>query len=165
MHEIPDSNFDDSGPKSVEELARSSIARQQAGEKLYLVLYGGRPVGAIGYAKVTEIGGVFRGICFTQDVHGSGVPLAAVKMMLKEVFDGGVQSVVAIVFADNFRVRWFLNKLGALAIVSELKDAIRGGKPVRLRAYRIQACDFYALHEYPVHKDVPDPTGVLGGIA
>lgn len=165
MREFPESSFDDAAPKTADGLATKMIAGESAGQKYSLVLYRGEPVGAIGYLQISSAGGIFKGICFTRSVHGSGVPLAAVSMFLEEVFQSGTETVVAIVFADNLRIRGFLPKLGAVGVFSELPSAKRDGESVRLRAYRIRADDFLEMHRLRVRQGVPDATGVLGGMA
>lgn len=163
LQEWPESNLDDAAPKSADELAKKLIAAQQAGERHFLVLYKGQPVGAIGYARVSSTGAMFKGICFASRVHGTGIAAAAVSMVLDEIFQLGIQTIVAVVFADNLKVRWFLMKLGAEGVFAELPNAVRNGKQIRLRAYRIHADDFYSLQQPQVRQDVPNAAGVLEG--
>jgi len=143
MREFPSSNLDDYGPKNAEELGKSLTTKQQAGEKVYLVVYRGRPVGAIGYARVSTTEGVFRGVCFAKEVHGSGVAFEAVRMVLVRAFRDGVGIVLAYAFADNIRIRKFLRKFGAIRkLAPGLPSSMRGGKVVQTAVYGIRANDF-----------------------
>lgn len=143
MAEFPSSNLDDGGPKNADELGKSLITKQQAGEKVYLVVYRGQPVGAIGYAQISPTDGMFRGVCFTRGVHGSGVAFHAVRLVLEKAFAGGTRTVLAYAFADNIRIRKFLRKFGATKRAAPgLPSARRNGKVVQTMVYGIRAHDF-----------------------
>lgn len=167
MLEFPSSNLDDSGPKTAVELGESLRAKQKAGEKVYLVVYRGRPVGAIGYAQTSPDEGRFRGICFTREVHGSGVPFQAVRMVLDQAFNSGTRIVGAVVFADNVRVQKFLKKLGGEDLWKpwrgpECPATVRDGEPLQQKIYGIHIHDFLrAMQGRAFDQEHPHQTGDL----
>ncbi len=112
MNEVGDQNLDDSGPKNASELRAHLERRLAAGEELWEVLADGKPIGAIGYIRVTAELGRFHGICFTKEVHGSGIPFQAVVEVLRLVFARGTECLETYFFADNMQVIKFLKKLG-----------------------------------------------------
>ncbi len=113
LREFPEQNFDDAGPKTLEELEQSIKERYRAGHTLIEVLANEKPAGLIGYQQVSLDVGIFRGICFTQSVHGSGIPIQALREFLESLFDGQTEKVYAQYFSFNRRVGRFLQKLGA----------------------------------------------------
>jgi RimJ/RimL family protein N-acetyltransferase len=147
LMEKPEQSFNDFGPKNIRELAEQTIQRIIEGEIISEVLFDGTPVGAIGYNQVTEEIGVFRGIVFTESVHGTGVPFAAVSMVLDAVFKAGTQKVFARCFETNKQVAKFLKKLGARDEDLEAGTTICGGCVVAWKVVSIKYGDF--VSRYP----------------
>jgi len=160
MQEFPEFNFSDHGPKSYIEFTEEMERRKERGWDLYLVFWDSLPIGAIGYQRM-EIQGKpvawFRGICFTREVHGSGLPLEAVFEVLKRGFEAGVERVYAEFFSDNIAIAKFLAKLAA-------KDcdmpgsSWRAGQLVPYLTVSITANDFRGLRrskDPQEHTDTP----------
>jgi RimJ/RimL family protein N-acetyltransferase len=112
LQENPSANFDDSGPKDAGELRALIDRRLGAGEQAWEVLADGEPVGAIGYIQCSPSVGGLRGMCFAQRVHGTGVSLRAMRLLLSLAFARGTKTIEAFYFASNARVERFLAKLG-----------------------------------------------------
>lgn len=142
LHEYPESNFDDTGARTLDGLRDAIRYREDSGEILWEVIQSGQPVGIIAYKQLFREQGMFRGICFTREMHGTGVPLRAVRKVLSMVFDGDTQKVAAIHFEDNFRVAAFLKKLGAVSREHSLSPTVRNGKPLHWKAVEIAKDDF-----------------------
>lgn len=150
LNEYPERNFDDAGPRSIEELARDVRAREAAGETVWELLDGGLPVGVVGYIQKTQQIGQFHGICFSKDVHGSGIPLLGVAEVLDRAFAAGTEVVEAYYFADNYRVARFLRKLGADGLNEERipNGSLRKGRPVDWGKMNIPAERFRLLEPF-----------------
>lgn len=141
--EAESQNFDDMGPRNITELTRQIGQQEALGDVITEVIYQGNPVGAVGYLEVTPELGTFRGIVFTKAVHGTGVPFAAVAMVLEDAFNNGTRKVFSKSFEDNIAVCKFLKKLGAQD--EEGIDAghtTRGGAAVKWTVASIRADDF-----------------------
>lgn len=112
--EDKDKNFSDDGPRSLAHMEIDIQRRQGDGESIYCVLLKREPIGVIAHKPVVA-GAMerFNGICFAEKVHGTGIPLEAVSLVLERIFNTGVGMVAAAYFADNARVEAFLKKLGA----------------------------------------------------
>lgn len=146
MLEYPVSNFDSSGPKSVTELHSFIDDRVLAGVRYTEVCCDGRPVGVVGilrFGRSAEL----RGICFTREVHGSGIPLDGVARIMKDLFDQGIPAVEAGYFQDNRRVARFLQKIGAKVTGwSEPTTTRETVQSWYIETVRIDAHDFYAKY-------------------
>src|SRR6202162_902009 len=129
-HEFADRNIDDYGPATEQEFTAGLLLRLENGETMTAVYADGVLVGAIGYCPLTARLGLFHGICFTQSVHGSGIPFEAVRLFIGERFQEGVEKIQAAYFADNRRVRRFLIKLGAEDEGYMRKQTTRHDKPI-----------------------------------
>ena len=114
--EFPHCNFDDYGPKTEQEFIAQMTERMEnelivgvtpIGEERQLV-------GIMAYLPLTPRLGSFHGICFARAVHGTGLPLQAMRQFIADLFGRGkIEKIAASYFADNQRVRAFLKKLGA----------------------------------------------------
>lgn len=153
MHENPSANFDDAGPKSVEELAEQVASRQASGESLWIVSDRQGPVGAVGFDFERSM---IRGVCFTRRVHGTGIARRALAWVLGMAFEGGSEWVSAAYFADNGPIRGLLLKFGAEDIAEMDSIVTRAGKLNRWRVVRITRD---AFRENFGHFDHPQRNG------
>mgnify|MGYP001616950911 FL=1 len=133
LRERPDLNFDDHGPQTVAEFEVEMQRRVDAGERTWGVYADGAPCGLIGYLPITATVGSFHGICFTEPVHGTGVPQAAVRRVLGELYLSGVEKVSASFFATNVRVHRFFLGLGATDEGVLRAQTRQHGRPMDLR--------------------------------
>jgi len=170
LRQFPSQNFDDAGPKSLDELTQDMAARSESGQTIYEVLQSGEPVGVIAVSKVDFIHhqAKFCGICFDKAVHGKGIAIEAVRVVLRKLFADGVQSVVAAYFSDNIAARKMFQKLGQysagrVGIVPIVRDAgsfrnpaTRGGQPVNMTMVVIDGAAFRAND-----RQESDPVGVV----
>jgi RimJ/RimL family protein N-acetyltransferase len=139
LNEYPRANFDDGGPQMIEEFEVEMGRRFQRGEICMGALHNGKLVGCIGYAPVTHRLGSLHGICFSKDVHGTGVAAFAVKNFLKMLFTGKVEKVFATYFQDNTRIKKFLRKQGFVHEGTLIDHTVRGG--------RVTTMSLVALHK------------------
>lgn len=146
LNEFPENNFDDTGPRSVEDLKRDLESRRTSGEIIYQVLSDGKPVGAIGYYLLDERTAHFHGIGFSKEVHGSGIARAAVSEVLKRLNAEGIDTVYAAYFAKNVRVRQFLKSMGAVDFELIPNGSRQNGKPIDWWTVRIVTRDFSENH-------------------
>src|SRR6266478_518349 len=114
INEYPERNLDDYGPRTFADFVSEIYARHAAGELTWCVYKEGQPCGIIGYKPWTPHCGTFHGICFTQSAWGRETTATAVKLVLDQLFSGGVQKVSAFFFADNVKINRFLCDLGAV---------------------------------------------------
>jgi RimJ/RimL family protein N-acetyltransferase len=70
------------------------------------------PVGFLGYAPVNHDTGMLHGVCFAKAVHGTGLAARSLTAVLVELARQNVRKVSASYFADNQRVRRFLQRQG-----------------------------------------------------
>lgn len=129
IQECPDANLDDYGPKSLEAFCQE-MQRRAAIERTWAVSLYDRPAGVIAYLPCREYVGMFHGICFAQNVCGTGLAHEAVERVLAQLWREGVEKVSAAFFADNERVFRFLVKLGAEYEGVLKAQTRRGGQPV-----------------------------------
>ena len=109
-NEFPEMNFDDSGPKSAEDFW-SMMEDRMKHETMMIAESGSIPVGIVAMRALSDRHVMFAGICFTRTVHGTGIPLQAVRKVLDQLYQGGVQKVSAKFFASNLRVERFLRTM------------------------------------------------------
>ena len=128
LNEYPRANFDDEGDKCIEEFEITMGRRLGRGEICMVAIFNKEPVGCIGYAPVTHRLGSLHGICFSKEVHGSGVAAFALKNFLKILFSGKVEKVFATYFHDNLRIKKFLRKQGFVHEGTLIDHVVRGGK-------------------------------------
>lgn len=114
IQELPDCNRDDDGPQTWEELRAARALSAEYGEQTFGVLADGVPVGFLSYAPINGHVAMTRGIVFTRDVHGTGIPRLAAHQMLARVWASGFRKVQAVYFVNNIRVAAFLRGLGAV---------------------------------------------------
>ena len=145
LNEFPLANFDDSAPTNVKELAMQISHRSDDGDILWEVQSNSVAVGAIGFRQVTPELGVFRGICFTQYVHGTGIPREAVSVVLDSAFNIGVQAVRAEYFASNKRVQRFLEKFGGTVCDYIRCGSLQNGVPIDWKVTEILQPDYVAI--------------------
>ena len=126
LHEFPEQNFDDGGPRTLAEFTALILRWQMEGRDIYEVLYRGRSVGAVGMF-VGPFCSRFSGVCFTREVHGKGIAIAAVRMVLKKTRTPRFE---ATYFADNIAIRKMFQKLGAIEVPCVAMPVLRHGKVV-----------------------------------
>jgi RimJ/RimL family protein N-acetyltransferase len=136
LSEFPASNFDDYGPRNMVDFA-IEMERRQAVEIVRTVRLDGAAVGMIGYCPITHRTGMFRGICFTRSVHGSGIAQRAVRAFLGERWAEGVEKISASFFADNRHIHRFLAGLGAVDEGLLRGQTQRGGVAIDVRVVAI----------------------------
>ncbi len=146
LNEFPRNNFDDSAPSMVEEFEVEMGRRIQRGEICYGALHNGKLVGCMGYAKVTHRLGSLHGICFSKEVHGTGVAAFAMKNFLRMIFSGKVEKVFATYFQDNLAVKKFLRKQGFVHEGTLKEHAVRLGKPIDMSLVALHKKNFTEIH-------------------
>lgn len=129
MNEFRKFNFDDYGPQTLDEFYLLVGNKLKAGHVLCGVKYKGHIVGIVCFDQSNPKVGMFHGICFSKDVHGTGIPQAAVEMILEKMFEAGVEKVKACFFSDNGRVKRFFKKLGSVDEGKLRAETMRDGKP------------------------------------
>ncbi len=127
LHEHPKCNFDDYGPRTVDEI-EAKLANVTI--RTWGVIHDGAPCGVIAYQSIAPEFGAFAGICFTESVHGKGIARLAVQRVLNRLWAEGVEKISASYFADNLRVARFLAKLGAVREGLLRAQTRRNGEPV-----------------------------------
>ncbi len=147
LHQFPDNNFDDYGPRDYESFSRD-LKQRIATERTWLALRDGEPCGIIGYLPITPRMGSFHGICFDKAVHGYGTAKAAVSMVIEELFDSGVEKICASFFLENERVFNFLSGLGSRTEGILRKHTLRHGVPIDMRQVAIFR-DTFIFHGQP----------------
>ncbi|MES2137007.1 MAG: GNAT family protein [Pseudomonadota bacterium] len=112
MLEFPKHNFDDGGPRSLDQF-ELAMAQRVAHEVLAaFTIEDGDFVGAVAYQPFTPRSGVLHGMCFARRVHGTGIPAEAMRGFLDGLFSDGAEKVSAQLHADNTRAWRFFKKLG-----------------------------------------------------
>lgn len=122
-------NFDDYGPVTCRDFLREMQKREQAEVISMAYIEDHNPVGIMTALPITSRLWTTHGICFTKSVHGTGIPLEAMRQFLDLLWLKGAQKVCASYFADNERVDKFLRKLGAQREGVRLDHTLRNGKP------------------------------------
>ena len=132
--EYPKHNFDDFGPKCIEDWTKLCACRvQDEGELTFTVTLDGEAVGIIG---VTWPGGrlaVMHGICFARRVHGKGIAAEAMRRLISQLFASGVERIEAYSLAGNLRVHRFLTKLGFHQEGILRQRTVQNGKRIDVR--------------------------------
>jgi RimJ/RimL family protein N-acetyltransferase len=141
LNEFPRYNFDDYAKRTEQEFAEHIAQRVEAGHILMMARYLGEPIGVVGMQVLSDRLAIFRGICFTKSVHGTGVPREAVRHFIDFFFHRGIQKIHAQYMADNGRVRTFLKRMGATDEALFHSETMRGGKPIDVRSVA-----FFAKH-------------------
>lgn len=130
INEYPERNMDDYSPRDLRAFEAEIQARHASGELTWIVYKNNVPCGFVGYKPWSPTHGVFHGICFTQSAWGRETTATAVKMVLGQLFDFGVQKVSAFYFADNPKIDRFLRDLGGQQEGYLVNQALRGGQLV-----------------------------------
>jgi RimJ/RimL family protein N-acetyltransferase len=112
MREDWDANVSDEGPQTLDEVTAELMQRQGVEQTWGVVNDLGQPVGFVGYAPVNHETGMLHGVCFAKAVQGTGVAATALTAVLVELARQNVLKVSASYFADNLRVRRFLQRQG-----------------------------------------------------
>ena len=140
--------------------------RVNDGQEIWEVLKDDIPVGAIGYAETARGIGMFKGICFTKSVHGTGVAREAVSRVLEKVFSEGVGIVYARFFWDNHRVKRFLEKLGMELLMRSHSNVLRNGKVIQWELGSITADGYVRSNgRHPAHQERDLSAANVQGIA
>lgn len=158
LREFPSQNFDDHGSQFLDDFVGAMANREASGILTVQVVHEGRPVGCISYTRFIPDVMEFRGICFTKAVHRTGIPLAGVRKLLKQLRYDGVAKARAAYFEDNPQIGPFLRKFGAVEVPHAFEPTMRGGMPVNWKAVKI---DLHAMPELETdkadHGGVPEP--------
>jgi RimJ/RimL family protein N-acetyltransferase len=112
MREDWDANVSDEGPQTLDDVTAELMQRQGVEQTWGAVNDLGQPVGFVGYAPVNHETGMLHGVCFAKAVQGTGVAATALTAVLVELARQNVRKVSASYFADNQRVRRFLQRQG-----------------------------------------------------
>ncbi len=112
LREDWDANVSDEGPQSLDEVTADLMQRHGVEQTWGVVTETGQPVGFLGYAPVNHEVGMLHGVCFAQSVQGTGIAANALAAVLVELARQNVRKVSASYFADNLRVRRFLQRQG-----------------------------------------------------
>lgn len=154
----------DQGPQALDAFTDEIRGRLfRVGEYLWLVLSDGVPVGAIGMSKAGHER-KFAGICFTESVHGTGIPLEAVSMVLEAQYRRNIYLVQINCFESNKRVIRFFEKLGAVTIDTVPSENTQNGKMVLWRRMVITADDFQSYRGRAVNQVRRDHTADIQGV-
>lgn len=145
LQEHPQFNFDDHGPKNPADLRTEFRRRQWRGESLVEVTADGKPVGIVGYFPISPVTGMLHGICFSKEVHGTGIPFEGVRQCLRAFFETGVSKISATYYADNLRVRAFLKKFGAVDEGLLQRHVLRNDNLMNMQLVAFHCADFQSL--------------------
>lgn len=102
--------------------------RRAEAETTWMATEAGVPVGFMSAAKHNDHLASMRGICFAKEVHGTGVPLRAMRLCLDQIFATGVYKINSYAFVDNLRSIRFYKKLGAREQGLLERHTLRNGK-------------------------------------
>jgi RimJ/RimL family protein N-acetyltransferase len=112
MREDWDANVSDEGPQTLDEVTADLMQRDGVEQTWGVMTETAQPVGFVGYAPVNHETGMLHGICFAKAVQGTGLAARSVTAVLVELARQNVRKVSANYFADNQRVRKFLQRQG-----------------------------------------------------
>jgi RimJ/RimL family protein N-acetyltransferase len=110
LREDWDANVSDEGPQTLEDV-QADLMQRDGVEQTWGVMTDA-PVGFLGYAPVNHDTGMLHGVCFAKAVHGTGLAARSLTAVLVELARQNVRKVSASYFADNQRVRRFLQRQG-----------------------------------------------------
>jgi RimJ/RimL family protein N-acetyltransferase len=131
--EDQDSNMDDFAPQTFVQFRSLMDEKISYGDRYWIVEAGGAAIGIIGVGATNHHTATFRGICFTFPVHGTGIPLQAVRTVMDRLFERGFAKIKAQFFADNIRVDRFLKKCGSVTEGYLKNETLRNSKPVDMK--------------------------------
>lgn len=146
LNEYPHQNFDDYGPKYIEEFEVEIIRRIQRNTIYLVAMLNDKPVGCIGYEKETPRSGSFKGICFAKSVHRTGVAAFAVRNFLLILFRNGIEKVSAQYFSDNMPIKNFLKKQGFGLEGTLMAHTLRRGVPTKVSLVALHKKNFMEIH-------------------
>lgn len=132
LMQFPKANLDDSSPQTPEEFERF-FPLLTASRELLGVEIDGKLLGAMGFENLSPGLGALRGIVFDRSTHGSGAPLAALKLLLDRAWTSGYRKIEAQMLASNGRVYAFLRKLGAVDEGTLRAHVLQDGKRIDMR--------------------------------
>ncbi|MES2136612.1 MAG: GNAT family protein [Pseudomonadota bacterium] len=112
MLEFPRHNFDDGGPHTLEQFEQAMVDRVQHEVLAAFTIEDDNFIGAAAYRPFSPRSGVLRGVCFARRVHGTGIPLEAMRGFIEGLGRDGAEKVSAQLHADNTRAWRFFKKLG-----------------------------------------------------
>jgi len=138
LNQFPENNFDDFGPTTFEEFEGEMIRRMGV-EKTWGVLKDGVLCGIIAFLPANQRNGSFHGICFSKAVHGTGTAKRAVRMVIEEIFQSGVQKISASYFASSTKIEHLLLSLGAQYEGTLVKQTVQHGRPIDMRLVAFHA--------------------------
>lgn len=150
LHQYPSANFDDYGPKTYGEFV-DQMRKRRTLETILCVSAAGEPVGVVAHTEVARGIRMFRGICFTKEVHGTGIPRDSVAQILHGMFTSGTWEVCAKYFYDGTHIRRFLQHFGAVDRWP-LSSTLRDGESIEVRKVAISKDRFMALYPKLVAK-------------
>lgn len=133
LHEAPQFNFDDYGPKTLEEFYADLMRRVQSGQSIIGIVRSGEPVGMVGFHGVTPRLGHFAGLCITRTARHQGVGTQALGMLIKSFWAEGLEKIEAMFFSDNVIAEALFRKLGAHDEGILREHALRGGRTVDVK--------------------------------
>lgn len=132
LHEFPELNFDDRGPRSLADFEQSMVDRVQR-EILVAFSVEGELAGAFAFEPFDERSGMLRGVCFARSTHGTGIPREAMRGAIAGLFADGIEKISAQMFADNERAWRFFQKLGAVEEGLLRRQTKRAGELIDVR--------------------------------
>ena len=103
LQEFPKANFDDYGPKNYVEFVQEMTRRNQH-EQTWGVVKDYEVCGIVGYCPLTPRAGSFHGICFPLGKLSRGEKFEALQLILKDLWQSGVDKISASFFADNYKI-------------------------------------------------------------
>lgn len=112
MREDWDANVSDEGPQTLDDVTADLMQRQEREQTWGILTDAAQPVGFIGYLPVNHEVGMLHGVCFATAVQGTGLAASSLTAVLVELARQHVRKVSANYFADNQRVRRFLQRQG-----------------------------------------------------
>jgi RimJ/RimL family protein N-acetyltransferase len=132
LREFPEHNFDDSGPETLADF-EEMIADRLRRETMVVFEVGDELAGAAAFEALSCRTGMLRGVCFARQVHGTGIPLAAMRSAIAGLYASGIEKIAARIFADNTRAWLFFQKLGAVEEGLLHAETTRAGQLVDVR--------------------------------
>lgn len=99
-------------------------------EKTWAISKDGQLCGIVAYLPITPRMGTFHGICFAKGHCLPKEKREAVRTILKEIFDSGIEKICASYFADNSKIERFVKDLGAVRESYFSRHTLRNGQPL-----------------------------------
>jgi RimJ/RimL family protein N-acetyltransferase len=127
-----DPNFDDYGPRTVEEF-RLELDKRRRLECTWGISLGGELVGYLGFIPQTQICGAFHGLVIEPEKRGMGIGAAAVAEAIGDLRVAGFEKFMVWVFADNHGIAHLFGKLGFTEEGYISGATRRSGEPLDMR--------------------------------